>query len=82
METIKWETPAPSAKKGRQSKKTLALIEAGKSRPNEWFVLHEGAKGRPAPRPFNGPQWERAYRTFWVEGETVHRTYVRYIGNR
>ena len=76
----KWEAPAPVSNKRRRSERVQALIDAGVNNPNQWFVLYEGVKARPAHRPFNGPQWERAYRKVYINDQTVQRTYVRYIG--
>jgi len=81
MEEIKWEAPAPAKRGGYAATKSAYFVEAGKSRPNQWFVLYEGTAHRPAWGPFKGPQWERAYRRTVENGVKIQRTYIRYIGN-
>jgi hypothetical protein len=80
MEMIWKDPPVHQRVKGVSKKDELANTAI--QNPERWFILHEGAKVRPASRPFNGSLWERAYRTEIVDGVKIHRTYVRYIGQR
>lgn len=71
-----FEAPGPKRSTRDIESMYAEVTETAMKHPGQWILLFEDSKNNVAPKPFQGPKWERAYRKIGK----LHRTYIMYRG--
>jgi hypothetical protein len=85
---LEWkEPPTPTRSSNTNAyNENLLKAQALKMNPGKWALINKakrnGSGGRSCgtPTAISGPEFERAYRSEWVDGVRWSTLYARYIG--
>jgi hypothetical protein len=76
-EPVVWEEPGAHGK--TRSKWDVIQAELI-AHPGDWALLWVKPQHSVVPRQFRTARFERKYRSEWIDGQRVHKAYVRYLG--